>query len=206
LYYIKDLKIGESKKTGVDFCLAKKCESRFKWIEAREKGDQKASDLYNRSFHCYQEVLEASNLHEVSRVLERAGDKFSQAAKKLENKRPDISELYEKAGACFEQKSDCYKAKKSIEAMTFSNHQQALYLTKAGTSFLSAAKAAHAGNLELREIFQAAGNCFQDAVQKLSKGGRQVCKEFQFLEQAGDHFLEATEAMSSGEPKLYHFQ
>ncbi|MBX9578224.1 MAG: hypothetical protein K2W97_07095 [Chthoniobacterales bacterium] len=206
LDYIQALKIGESKKTGIDFCLAKKCENRFKQIEAREKGDQKASDLYSRSFHCYQEVLEASNFHEVSRALGRAGDKFSQAAKELENKRPDISELYEKAGACFEQKSDCYKAKKSIEAMNFADYQQALYLTKAGTSFSSAAKATHAGNLELREIFQAAGNCFQGAVQKLSKGGSQAWKEFQFLEQAGDHFLEAAEAMSAGEAKLAGLQ
>ena len=206
LDYIKDLKIGESKKTGFNFCLAKKCESRFKRIEAREKGDQKASDLYNRSFHCYQEVLEASNFHEVSRVLERAGDQFSQAAEALENKRPDISELYEKAGACFKQESDCYKAKKSIEAMDFANYQQALYLTKAGNSFSSSAKAAQIGNLELREIFQAAGICFQGAVQKLSKGGGQGWKECQFLEQAGDHFVEAAKAINQGEAKLAGLQ
>lgn len=123
LGYIKNLKAGESEKTAIKFCSAKKCESRFKQIETREKGDQKASDF-----------------HEVSRALERAGDEFSQAAKELENNRPNVAELYEKSGACFERKSACYKAEKSMEGMTFAG---VLYLDKAGTSFSSAAKEPH---------------------------------------------------------------
>lgn len=203
---IKDLQTGESKKASIDFCLAKKCESRFKEIEARETGNQKASDLYNQSFRCYEEAVERNDFHEVSRALERAGDNFSNAAEALENKRPDISQLYEKAGVCFQQKSQCYKSTKSMEAMTFADYQKTLYLTKAGTSFLSAANAAQAGKSELVELFQAAGSCFRDAVQKLSKGGSQAWKQFQFLEQAGDHFVDAAEVMNGGEVTLAGLQ
>ena len=38
------------------------------------------------------------------------------------------------------------------------------------------------------------------------KGGSQAWKEFQFLEQAGDHFLGAAQAMDAGKLKLASLQ
>ena len=199
--YTNDLKAGEEKKAAVDFCLAKKCVTKFKAIEALQQGSQEEYHLYYHSVRCYEEVLEENLFDEFSRALEQAGDMFHYAARA---ESPDISDLYAKAGDCFKKEGYCYK--QNVQELISLDKQQASYLHEAGIKFLSSVKAQRQGNLELAELFLLAGDCFQDIAEALSESSENASKIVPVLEEARSHFLGAIAAIRIGEVELATLQ
>lgn len=203
LDYIQDLKNGDDQKASVDSCLLKKCVSKFKALEADENNNQSLSEFYHEASYCYLEAFNERDVHEIAKGFGQKGDAFFHAAEALENNNMDASILYKQAGVCFQNRVDeLYQAQKGRIAKTLTDRQRISWLEKAGNALFDAGDAIERKKQNLADLFKKGADCFERAAQTALEQTPQTWKRSQLLEQAGDHFIAATQALNGGSESL----
>ncbi len=199
LDFVEMIKAGMKEKSVIDCCLAKKCFSIFKALNAREHHEEKELELFQKASFCYSEALSRQSFSEHSLV--KAGDSFFYAATMLQVKQKRFSKLYEQAAISFQKGNKQSMAEATIIKMNDENISANWIFS--GMQKLNAITQLSKKNDALFKLYNMSSKYFQYVAEKLlSAVSSKDFHEITSLRQAASYFASAAEAKEEGDEEI----